>query len=76
MRTHFSSLDIWDEKYDILGAPELNGLSLNLVSRGARGAIFQKMSYCDYRLKGGEFWLKQQLLQLVIIACTKFEERN
>jgi N6-adenosine-specific RNA methylase IME4 len=28
-------------------------------SRGARGAIFQKMSHCDYRLKGGEFWLKQ-----------------
>jgi hypothetical protein len=33
MRTHFSSLDIWDEKYDILGAPELNGLSLNLVAQ-------------------------------------------
>jgi hypothetical protein len=45
-------------------------------SRGARGAIFQKMSHCDYRLKGGEYWLKQHLLQLVIIACTKFEKRN
>jgi hypothetical protein len=33
MRTQFSSLDIWDEKYDILGTPELNGLSLNLVAQ-------------------------------------------
>jgi hypothetical protein len=33
MRTQFSSLDIWDEKYDILGGPELNGLSLNLVAQ-------------------------------------------
>jgi hypothetical protein len=33
MRTHFSSLGIWDEKYDILGAPELNDLSLNLVAQ-------------------------------------------
>ena len=45
-------------------------------SRGAGVPIFQKMSHCDYRLKGGEFWLKQYLLQLVIIACTKFEKRD
>jgi predicted membrane protein len=73
MRTHFSSLDIWDEKYDILGAPELKGLSLNLV---VQEVLFFKMSPFDYRLKGGEFWLKQLLLQLVIIACTKFVKRN
>jgi hypothetical protein len=57
MRTLFSSLDIWDEKYDILGAPELNGLSLNLV---AQEVLFSKRCLiATTSLKGGEFLLKQ-----------------
>jgi hypothetical protein len=40
-------------------SPEFNKRSV-VKSRGARrGAIFQKMSHCDYKLKGAEFWLKQ-----------------
>jgi hypothetical protein len=39
----FSSLDIWDEKYDVLGAPELNGLSLNLVP--AQEVLFFKICF-------------------------------
>jgi hypothetical protein len=42
MRTQFSSLGIWDEKYDILGAPELNGLSLNLVAMAQEVLFFKR----------------------------------
>jgi hypothetical protein len=76
MRTHFSSLDIWDEKYDILGAPELNGLSLNPVCATRKSCYFSKDVSLRPQVKRWWILVKRVASKLLIIAYTKFEERN
>jgi hypothetical protein len=58
MRTHFSSLDIWDKKYDnILGAPELNGI-INI-----------KYTALLYKIALFGIWLHRIAIVLYIVAA-------